>query len=192
MLTGAESSGLLLVCRAPASRCYLLAGVQRAGPSGVAGLAGEQCAVGACRANCALGVLRGLCVRYVAERDGGGLCRVDHRARGGSCGRRGGRGRYDWCGGRFRCGSWCDSGSKCRCRCGRRNSRRWCGLVAASRKDGQAGERQDGDEVTTGVHGVPLRSVGGEFRDRSTHSPSNCRLSTTPTPAGARFGRSRD
>jgi hypothetical protein len=58
-----------------------------------------------------LGVLRGLCVRYVAQRDGCGLGRVDHRARGGGSGRRGGRGRYDWCRGRFRCGSWCDSDS---------------------------------------------------------------------------------
>jgi hypothetical protein len=39
---GSRSSSLLLVCRAPASRCYLLAGVQRAWPSGFAGLAGEK------------------------------------------------------------------------------------------------------------------------------------------------------
>jgi len=47
MPTGAESSSLLSVCRAPASRGYLFAGEQRAGPGAFARLAGEPCAVGA-------------------------------------------------------------------------------------------------------------------------------------------------
>lgn len=175
VLPGAESSGLLLVCRAPARRCYLLAREKRAGPSGFARFAGEQCAVGTCRANGMLGVLGGLCLSDVAQREGGGLGRVDHRACGGGCRLRGGRGGCGWRRGRFRCGRRCGSGHGR----GRRRSRRWCGLVAASRNSRQAGERQDDDEVSTGVHGVPSRSVGGEFRDRSTHSANDCRPSTS-------------